>query len=167
MPNKYFYCTGLKLKENSIIEKGNNPINLEIGVPFAFGENKNTIIELILEIVRLEKFPSKPKRSESLFVCRSLKTLFDFAKTYRTAGTYYYEVEAIKENYNYHFGDYLFGGLLEKNCGCYPSEDVWKRFKYKDLYNYGFFYWNDKPLLETEEMVIDSPIKIIKELYLD
>jgi hypothetical protein len=162
MFDKFYYCTNLKLKENSVIEKGSNPLDKEIGVPFGFEKlsYKWVGIELILEIVRLEEFPEKPRRSEGIFVCKDFESFCNFVASYRSnTGVYYYEVAPVKDNYKYHIGDYTYHGLTERMKG----ED-WHLLKYKDFLNHSYLYWGKKPEEGKAEVLLQSPIKIVKEI---
>ena len=163
MFDKLYHTTSIRLAKDSIIEKGLSPLDMERGVPFNWGKAsyKNSFIEILLEVVRLEQFPSKPKRNNSIFTCNNIETLNNFKKKYRDhLGCYCYEVTPVKESYNYHIGDYNFHNL--------PLIDQeWEKMKYKDFHNYAVLYWSKPPPKETTEIIIDSPIKIVKEIELN
>lgn len=166
MFDKLYYCTNIKLAENSVIEKGSNPIDEEKGVPFGYGEfsHRAAIIELFLEIARLETFPKKPKRTNSIFTCKDLNSFSKFIQFFRSrTGVYCYEVQPTKDTYNYHVGDYMYHGLLEH----IKEEGSWELMRYKDFNNYAVLYWGKAPPEDTTEIVIESPVKIIKEIDLN
>ena len=160
MFNKLYYCTSLKLKEGSIIEKGLHPLDFKKGMPFAFNNYNYIFIEMVLELVRLENFQSKPKRSECVFVSDTKQSLQHFIKEHRNdMPLYYYEVNPTKEKYNYHIGDFNYHNLVQL-----LKDDVkFKKITYKDFYNHAYMYWSSEAAENKKEIVINCPIKIIKE----
>lgn len=160
MFDKFYHASSIKLSPNSIIEGGLHPLNMDKGVPFAFNNYNYIFIEMLLELVRLDKFNDKPKRSQSVFVCDTKNQLKLFLKQHRqNLDLYCYEVSPINKNFNYHVGDFNYHGLADKMT----DNLIFKNIKFKDFYNYGEKYWSETPSAETREIVLNCPIKIIKE----
>lgn len=160
MFNKLYHASSIKLSPNSIIEGGLHPLNIDKGTPFAYNNYNYIFIEMLLEIVRLDKFSNKPKRSQSVFVCDKKNQLELFLKQHRqNLNLYCYEVEPIDDNFNYHIGDFNYHGLADKM----NDNLILKNIKFKDFYSYAEKYWSKEPNPETTEIVLNSPIKIIKE----
>ena len=115
MFDKFYHASSIKLSPNSIIEGGLHPLNMDKGVPFAFNNYNYIFIEMLLELVRLDKFNDKPKRSQNVFVCDTKNQLKLFLKQHRqNLDLYCYEVSPINKNFNYHVGDFNYHGLADK-----------------------------------------------------
>jgi hypothetical protein len=150
---KLFHCTHLELSEGSIIQPGNWGKNLfEIGI-----QHRCWTREMVLEAVRSLNFPKKPSRLKSTFACLTLEAI-KFYRTHHCPAGHIYEVEIIALNSVSHKGDFNAVEPLPRT-----QYNMWQ---IADLYWANGLKTNVEgwPNLDCAELVIDSPLKVIKRV---
>ena len=106
--------------------------------------------EDIFEKVRLERFPDKPSRLESVFLCENEADMRNFVTETSRGLDVLYEVEIVDPSKPQH-------------RGCLSKIDIQQKENYRTFEKRAFEYWN-ATTVSKPEIVTASPIKILKAL---
>jgi hypothetical protein len=156
----YYHVTHPLLHIGSIIDNGNFGRLLE-KYDEHFGDPKILYREEVLELVRKEKYPNKPSRLYSIFLCSSHSVALDYCNIYMQNSNIY-KVEIIDCTKQTHSGFW---------CPPFP-----KGYLRSYAYSFAENYWKgiiDKICIESymgkkyitpEEIIVESPVRIIERL---
>lgn len=143
----YYYLCSYPLGVNSIVEPGNWGRILKT---YLLGGNLFIPCrELAFEQVRLNHYPSKPSRLESIYVCENLADIQKFKLEGRSFDLTY-EVEILNPTTPYHRGDWTQQNFTN-------SENV------ESLFSKAHAYWTAQNVT-SPEILIQSEIKILKKI---
>lgn len=146
---KYYWLCSYPLKEGSIVSSGNwgrilsqyNQQNCHFG---------NVAREYIFEKVRLEKFPEKPSRLKSTFLCESLEKAKQFKQEANRVFDLIYEVEIIGNQSTIYRADWQLANFPQ----IFTIEIIEKQAE---------DYWNGNNITNAE-ILTENEIKVIRKL---
>ena len=107
------------------------------------------IRELVVEMIRLKKFPNYPSRLNCLYVSESYEDIIKWKQIFESYKRNIVQIVKLNANGNYFAGD---GDLL-------PKEDAISLDK---KINQAITYWENKSIPTLPEVLIDGDIEIVQ-----
>lgn len=144
----YFYSTSLPSEPGSIVKPGNWGRMLRLYTRQTSPDSWWLARELIYEQVRQDRFPDKPCRFESIFLCPSEQDIIDFKNNNRPFDLPY-EVKIIDETPS-HIGDLTLPSIQ-------PTDN------YAVFVGRAMLYWKGENIVKPEIVAI-SRIRIKRSL---
>ena len=149
MLNRFYFCCSYPLDAGSIVKPGNWSRILKKYTP----QNGNPWIlvrEMIFEKVRVDAYPNKPSRFDSIFLCESESDIKEFISSNQRIMDIPYEVELINES-------------LAKHRACLMLSGIDNHDNYEHIESKARMYWSGNNINKVE-IVTTSPVKIIRPL---
>jgi hypothetical protein len=150
MSKSYSYCYSLPLEVGSVIRPGNWGRILRTYTPQSSPNHWLLTRELTYELVRIQNFPDKPSRFDSVFVCLSEADLNEFRNTAIRPLDLGYEVELVDPLASCHIGDWSLTNI--QNTDNLPL--------FEERAN---LYWQGNNIIK-QELITLSSIRIIRVL---
>lgn len=116
------------------------------------GTNNKIHREYALEEIRKNKYPDKPSRLTSAYVCPTIEEMIKFWQETNQSGIIY-EVEFVEPDPAFHFGDW-------KKIN--PDGDLWL----ENINQIANDYWQGKEI-ENPEIVVASPLRVLRMMTKD